>query len=73
MNNEITFLIGAGAETGSTYGLPSGKYFKSDIIKNDNLCKIFGIFNEENSALVAGNLENINTIMVITLIFFSFL
>ena len=52
MNNEITFLIGAGAETGSTYGLPSGKYFKSDIIKNDNLSKIFGIFNVDNSALV---------------------
>ena len=52
MKKEITFLIGAGAETRPLYDLPSGKYFKANIIKNDNLSEIFNIFNENVSSLV---------------------
>lgn len=52
MNEEITFLIGAGAETGRIYGLPSGGNFKANIVKNDNLKEIFSIFNKNTVMLV---------------------
>lgn len=52
MRNEITFLLGAGAESEEVYGLPSGKNFKKDIILNNQYNEIFNLFNEKKDILV---------------------
>lgn len=51
MKNEVTFLLGAGAET-KEYGLPSGEDFKKNIILNTKHNEIFNLFNVKNDILL---------------------
>lgn len=51
MKNEVTFLLGAGAET-KKYGLPSGEDFKKNIILNTKHNEIFNLFNVKNDILL---------------------
>ena len=59
MEKNITFIIGAGAET-SKYKLPSGPTFKKNIILSKNAKSVFELLNKKTFKIIDGILLRYN-------------